>query len=73
MARNNFCIYKYSYDWEQAAELFVRYNATGERDVASIPGEVIGLFQLIQFFQPYYGLGIGSASNRNEHQEFSWS
>jgi hypothetical protein len=23
-------------------------------------------------FQPHYGLGVGSASNRNEYQESSW-
>jgi hypothetical protein len=29
-------------------------------------------FNLTQSFQPQYGLGFGSAPNRNEHQEFSW-
>jgi hypothetical protein len=24
------------------------------------------------FFQPQYGLGVDSASNRNEYQEYSW-
>jgi hypothetical protein len=31
-----------------------------------------GFFQLIQSFQPHYGPGVDSASNRNEYQESSW-
>jgi hypothetical protein len=30
------------------------------------------IFQLTWSFQPYYGPGVDSASNRNEHQESSW-
>jgi hypothetical protein len=30
------------------------------------------IFQLTSSFQPHYGPGIGSASNRNEYQESSW-
>jgi hypothetical protein len=37
----------------------------------SILDEVIWFFQLIQSFQPHYGPGVYSASNRNEYQESS--
>jgi hypothetical protein len=30
------------------------------------------IFQLTYSFQPYYGPGVDSASNRNEYQESSW-
>jgi hypothetical protein len=40
--------------------------------VSSIPDEVNGFFQFTQSFQPRYGPGVNSASNRNEYQEFSW-
>jgi hypothetical protein len=29
-------------------------------------------FQLTESFQPHYGPGLDSASNRNEYQETSW-
>jgi hypothetical protein len=29
-------------------------------------------FQLTYFFQPHYGPGVNSTSNRNEYQESSW-
>jgi hypothetical protein len=29
-------------------------------------------FQLTQSFQPHYGSGVNSASNRNKYQESSW-
>jgi hypothetical protein len=29
-------------------------------------------FQLTKSFQPQYGFGVDSASNRNEYQESSW-
>jgi hypothetical protein len=31
-----------------------------------------GFFQLTWSFQPHYGTGVDSASNRNEYQEDSW-
>jgi hypothetical protein len=37
-----------------------------------IPDEVIGFFKLIESFQPHYGPGVDSVSNRNKHQESSW-
>jgi hypothetical protein len=30
------------------------------------------IFKLTWSFQPHYGLGVDSASNRNEYQESSW-
>jgi hypothetical protein len=35
----------------------------------SIPGEVIELFQFTKSFQPHYGLGVYSTSDRNEYQK----
>jgi hypothetical protein len=39
--------------------------------MSSIPNEVIGFFKLTLPFQPHYGPGVDSASNRNEYQESS--
>jgi hypothetical protein len=33
---------------------------------------VIGFFQLTYSFQPHYGPGVDTASDRNEYQESSW-
>jgi hypothetical protein len=30
------------------------------------------LMRSLDFFQPYYGPGVDSASSRNEYQESSW-
>jgi hypothetical protein len=38
--------------------------------IHTIPDEVIGFLQLTYSFQPHYGPGVDSASNRNEYQEF---
>jgi hypothetical protein len=44
-----------------------------KRTVAdSIFKEVTGLFQFTSSFQSHYGLGVDSASKRNEYQESSW-
>jgi hypothetical protein len=32
----------------------------------------VEFFQFTQSFQPHYGPGVDSASNRNEYQESSW-
>jgi hypothetical protein len=37
----------------------------------SIPDEVIRFVQLTKSFQPHYGPGFGSASNRNDYHESS--
>jgi hypothetical protein len=31
-----------------------------------------GFFQFTSYFQPHYGLGVDSSSNKNEYQESSW-
>jgi len=36
----------------------------------SIPADVIGIFNDIKSFRSHYGLGVDSASNRNEYLEF---
>jgi hypothetical protein len=36
------------------------------------PMRSLDFFKLIKSFQQHYGLGVDSASNRNEYQEFSW-
>jgi hypothetical protein len=36
------------------------------------PMGFIGFFQFTLFFQPHYGHGVDSASDRNEYQESSW-
>jgi hypothetical protein len=38
----------------------------------SFPDEVIGIFQCNYSFQPHYGSGVASASNRNEYQNCRW-
>jgi hypothetical protein len=32
----------------------------------------VDFFQFTYFFQPHYGTGIDSASNKSEYQEYSW-
>jgi hypothetical protein len=51
---------------------WLRHYATTRKVAGSIPNEVIGLFQFTETFQPHYGTGVDSASNRNEYQESSW-
>jgi hypothetical protein len=48
------------------------HNATSRKVAGSIPDEVVGLFQFTESFQPHYGPGVVSATNRNEYQESSW-
>jgi hypothetical protein len=33
---------------------------------------MLGFFQFTSSFQPHYGPGVDSASNKCEYQEFSW-
>jgi hypothetical protein len=42
------------------------------RSPVRVPDEVDFFFQFTQFFQPHYGPGVDSASDRNEYQESSW-
>jgi hypothetical protein len=45
---------------------WLRHYATSREVEGSIPGRTIGFFQLS--FQPHYGPGIDSVSDRNEYQ-----
>jgi hypothetical protein len=49
-----------------AVQYFTHY-ATSRKVAGSIPEEFFE-FLLTQFFRPYYGPGVDSASNRNEYQ-----
>jgi hypothetical protein len=54
------------------ARLFLVHNHYAiSRNVAGSIPDVIG-FLIDLIFQPHYGPGIDSASNRNEYQESSW-
>jgi hypothetical protein len=48
------------------------HYAIGRKVAGSIPDEVTGFFQLAESFQPHYGPGVDSASNRNEYRVSSW-
>jgi hypothetical protein len=48
------------------------HYATSRKVAGSIPDEVTGFFQLTKSYQPHYGPGVDSASNRKEYQESSW-
>jgi hypothetical protein len=52
--------------------VWLRHYATSRKVAGSIPDEVTGFFQLTLSFQPHYGRGIDSASNRSEYQQSSW-
>ena len=41
-----------------------------EKDAASIPAGVSGIFIDIKSFRSHYGPGVDSASNRNEYKEY---
>jgi hypothetical protein len=51
---------------------WLRHYATSRKFAYSIPEEVTDFFQFTYSFQPHYGPGVDSASNRNEYQESSW-
>jgi hypothetical protein len=48
---------------------WLRHFATIWKVAASIPNGVTEIFYA-QSFRPHYNLGVGSASNRNEYQEY---
>jgi len=49
---------------------WLRCCAANRKVAGSIPGCVSGFFIYINFFRSYYGLGVDSASNINEYQEY---
>ena len=44
--------------------------ATDRKIAGSIPAGVSGFFIYIKSLRPHYDPGVGSASNRNEYQEY---
>jgi len=53
-----------------AVAQWLRCCATNRKVVGSIPAGVRGFFINIYSFRSHYGLGVESASNRNEYQEY---
>ena len=53
-----------------AVAQWLRCCATNRKVTGSIPAGVSGLFIDIKSFRSRYGLGVDSASNRNEYQEY---
>ena len=53
-----------------AVAQWLRCCATNRKVALSIPDSVIGIFIDIKSFRSYYGLGVYSASNINEYQEY---
>jgi hypothetical protein len=51
---------------------WLRHYAKSRKVPDTIPDGVFEFFQFIQSFQPHYGSGVDSASNRNEYQESFW-
>jgi len=51
-------------------ELWLRCCATNRKVAGSIPAGAIGNFMDINSFRSHYGLGVDSASNRNEYQDY---
>jgi len=45
-------------------------DSTNRKDVGSIPDGVSGFFIDKKSFPSHYGLGVESASNRSEYQEY---
>ena len=49
---------------------WLRCCAANRKGVGSIPAGVSGFFIDIKSFRSHYGLGVDSASNRNECQDY---
>ena len=56
--------------YTQFTAQWLRCCATNQKVAGLIPADVIGFFIDIKSFQLHYGLGVDSASNRNEYQHF---
>ena len=56
--------------WGTAVAQWLRRCATNLKVAGSIPAGVSGFFIVIKSFRSHYGLGVDSASNRNEYQEY---
>ena len=53
-----------------AVAQWLRCYATNRKVAGSIQASVSGFFIDIKSFRSHYGLGVDSASNRNEYQEY---
>ena len=60
--------YTYIYMGTAVAQ-WLRCSATNRKVAGSIPAGVSGFFIDIKSFRSHHGLGVDSASNRNEYQE----
>ena len=60
----------YIFTVRTAVAQWLRCCATNRKVAGSIPAGVSGFFIDIKFFRSHYGLGVDSASNRNEYQEY---
>ena len=56
--------------WRTAVAQRLRCCATNRKVTGSIPAGVSGFFVDRSSFLSHYGLGVDSASNRNEYQEY---
>ena len=67
----SFCLLNYfSSSKGTAVAQWLSCCATDRKVVGSIPASVSGIFIDIKSFRSHYGPGVGSASNRNEYQEY---
>ena len=53
-----------------AVAQWLKCYATNRKDTGSIPAGVGGYFIDIKSFRSHYDLGVDSASNRNQYQEY---
>ena len=53
-----------------AVAQWLRCCATNRKYAGLIPAGFSGIFIDIKYFRSHYGLGVDSASNRNEYQEY---
>ena len=61
---------QYNNRWGTWWRSWSRHWATIWKVAGSIPDGVVGFLSFTQSFRPHYGAGVGSATNRNEYQEY---
>ena len=69
MSYSLLCVLCIFYIFYSAVAQWLRCCATSRKVAGSIPAGVSGFFIDIKSFRSHYGLGVDSASNRNEYQE----
>jgi hypothetical protein len=57
--------------WDTWQRVLLRHYASRRKVTGLNSKEVIEFYEFTQNFQPHYGPGVDSDSNRNEYQEFS--